>query len=513
MKKNFKKLMSLMLVAALFFTMFCISTSAVARTITLKGGTRKLNSLDFTSTLNSTLLNLDGNTYTANDPNGNPVVYTIDKENHTVTFTTDDNGYFYFPEYFFVMTGHEQNAWGTSATSNAGNYKTERRLKATSNRTYYARYDTIKYEAEFLPGADGVGTAQTISNKTYGAGVTLPDAIFTRPGYVQIGWAFEDGATQIDYALNDTSFNITENVKFYPVWQKVIYNVTQDVTRFSFGSLCEGLPVPAAQTLTITNNGNSAVSFVLPTSTAYKVTASTTTISANGGVATVTIQPKANLAVGKYEETLNFDFGVEDVNVSVNAKFVVNEHLFVNYIYNNDATYSANGTETATCFVGCGATHTRECVGSKKVYLEENNTVNGLLEEYLYHKTVNITIYGSGMDDNEGIVGKRFRPVSWYVNEILNGEFAADETNFNVKYDHGDGNFGDYTLEVKYVEEEKNADGEWVATGVEDTNVYEYSIGPSQKDEQEVVRPNMIVSIIFALFGYVMDMLTSGSLF
>ena len=40
-------------------------------------------------------------------------------------------------------------------------------------------------------------------------------------------------------------------------------------------------------------------------------------------------------------------------------------HNFVNYVYNNDATTSADGTETATCERGCGATDTRVKEGTK----------------------------------------------------------------------------------------------------------------------------------------------------
>ena len=40
-------------------------------------------------------------------------------------------------------------------------------------------------------------------------------------------------------------------------------------------------------------------------------------------------------------------------------------HEFVNYIYNNDATTTADGTETAVCEHGCGATDTRVKEGTK----------------------------------------------------------------------------------------------------------------------------------------------------
>ena len=129
MKNNFKKIMSVLLVALMICSIFSISASAAAKTVTLKGGSRKLNGETYTATLNETLLNLNGNTYT--DERG--IVYTIDKENHTITFTTEDTGYFYFPEHFFVLEGHEQAGWCNSGTSNSGNYATGRRNPPTMN--------------------------------------------------------------------------------------------------------------------------------------------------------------------------------------------------------------------------------------------------------------------------------------------------------------------------------------------------------------------------------------------
>lgn len=510
MKNNFKKIMSVLLVAVMMCTIFSISVSAATYTITLKGGSRKLNGETYTATLNEMLLNLPGNTYT--DANG--AVYTIDKDEHTVTFSTDASGYVTFPEHFFVLTGHTQSAWGTSATSNGSStYKEGRRLKVTSNKTYYARYDTAKYTAEFLPGADGEGASQTVSNKTYGASVTLPDAIFTRTGYVQIGWSLTDGSDVIEYDLNG-SFNITKDTAMYPVWQKVVFNISHDINKVTFGSICEGYSAIAAQTVTIKNNGNADVNVTLPVSSSFDVIAEgSTTIAANGGTLTVSIQPKLGLLVGSYVEALAFDFGNEDADFTVTAKFVVNDHLFVKYVSDGNATYSADGTETAECFSGCGATNSRTAEGSMKVYSADNNTADGLLTEYLYYKTVKFVAYGSGMDA-KGELSKRFRPTEWSVEDTeFKGTFDENTTDYTVKYDHGDGNFGSYVLTIKYVEEEKAADGSWVATGIEDIKEFNYSIGPSEKDNQEVVRPNMIVSILFGLMGYLIDLITSGSLF
>lgn len=44
---------------------------------------------------------------------------------------------------------------------------------------------------------------------------------------------------------------------------------------------------------------------------------------------------------------------------------VYEEHNFVNYVSNNDATCTTDGSETATCSHGCGQTDTRTDVGSK----------------------------------------------------------------------------------------------------------------------------------------------------
>lgn len=49
-------------------------------------------------------------------------------------------------------------------------------------------------------------------------------------------------------------------------------------------------------------------------------------------------------------------------------------HSFTNYIYNNDATCTADGTETAVCG-RCSETSTRTAVGSKKEHTEDGGTV------------------------------------------------------------------------------------------------------------------------------------------
>ena len=53
---------------------------------------------------------------------------------------------------------------------------------------------------------------------------------------------------------------------------------------------------------------------------------------------------------------------------------VPHEHLFENYVYNNDATCTANGTETATC--ACGEKDTREAANTMVAHTFENYVYN-----------------------------------------------------------------------------------------------------------------------------------------
>ena len=64
-------------------------------------------------------------------------------------------------------------------------------------------------------------------------------------------------------------------------------------------------------------------------------------------------------------------------------------HKFENYVYNNDATTEADGTETAICEHGCGATDTRTAVGTKlesTVAISESAADN--LVVYAYGNTI-----------------------------------------------------------------------------------------------------------------------------
>ncbi len=422
----------------------------------------------------------------------------------------------------YTRTGYTHTGWSTNKNGTTRSYTLEKSQKITKNLTLYPYWTVNKYTITFDGGEFGVGTAQT-KQVNFDKDTTAPGAIFTREGYVQTGWT----ATVIEITegpngeeiftpvvdtigLGEKIATVTGDVTYVPTWQQVVIDADVEISGTSFGSVCEDYSAPAAETITITNTGNLTLNYTLPTSDSYNLSIVSGKLALEpGATVVISVQPKVGLGVADYAETLNFACDQAKCAVSVDVSFNVAAHSFDKYISNGDATYDEDGTKTAYCTNGCGATDTIADIGSKKVFSADNNKAVGLLPEYVYHKTVRFTAFGSGMDNENPVEGsKRFLPKSWWVNDEHNGEFT-EATGYDVNYVHTD--FGQFVLVIKYVEQEMNADGEWVDTGVEDEKVFNYSIGASEKDQQEIVMPNTIVSIIFGLFTYFFELI--GGLF
>ncbi len=474
----------------------------------------------------------------------------------------------------YTRTGYTHAGWSTNARGTTKNYDLNKIQKITKNLNLYPYWLVNKYVITFAGGEFGEGTVQT-KEVNFGKNTTAPGAIFTREGFVQTGWTAtvieitegpngEEVFTPVvdEIAVGEKIATVTGEVTYVPVWTEVVIDADTEISGTNFGSVCEDYSVPEAATITITNEGNVTLNYTLPTSDTYNISVVSGTLAlAPEKSLVISIQPKAGLAIADYTTTLDFVCDQVKASFSVELSFKVNAHSFDKYVSNGDATYDADGTKTAKCTNGCGATDTIADEGSKKIYSADNNDAVGLLPEYIYHKTVRFTAFGSGMDNENVVAGtKRFRPVSWWVNDEHQGEFT-EATGYDVNYVHTD--FGNFALVINYVEEvcvcdnhgepiffceecgeltgEKcencGADAEaiicdmcedptcqnvlcedeseksfsWVTTGVEDEKVFNYSIGPSEKDQQEVVMPNTIVSIIFGLFTYFFELI--GGLF
>lgn len=420
----------------------------------------------------------------------------------------------------YTRTGYTHSGWSTNKNGTTRTYTLEKSQKITKNLTLYPYWTVNKYTITFDGGEFGEGTAQT-KTVNFDKTTAAPGAIFTREGYIQTGWTAtvieitEDGAGNEIFtpvvdtiAVGENIAKATGDVTYVPVWTQVIINTDVEISGNNFGAECESYVVPQAETITIVNSGNVTLNYTLPTSEAYNISLVSGKLAlAPEATLVISVQPKAGLTHGNYNEELVFACDQASCAVKAEFLFSVVEHSFDKYVSNGDATYDEDGTKTAKCTNGCGATDTIADIGSKKVFSADNNTADGLLPAYVYHKTVRFTAFGSGMDNENPVEGsKRYLPTSWYVNDEFNGEFT-EITGYDVNYVHTD--FGDFTLTINYIEQEMTADGEWVDTGATDTKTFDYTIGASEEDEQEVVRPNTITNIIFGLFSYFIELLSS----
>ena len=483
MKKNFKKSLAVLLAMMMIVSIASVSVYA-AFAITFQASS-----------------NADaGQTQTL-------VISGVNK-NDTIILPTKE-------ELTFTREGYDHVGWSTGSTgaTKHGDFGAEYKVTKSSAFKMYPAWAAKVFKVTYTAGANGVGD-DVVVDATYNKAIKISDAIFTREGYSQVGWALTEGGEQI-YKLSQTGVKFEEDTVLYPVWVKDVYNVEISTNSANFGSVCTGYSGIEAVKVVVTNKSNFPVTYTLPTSANYTVTASgSLTLAALSGdtaaSVTFTIQPKADLAVGMYNESLSFVSNKDVLSFDIPVKFSVNDHAFVRYESNGDATYSQDGTKTAICLSGCGATDTLPDVGSMKVFGADSNTVIGLSDAYTYHRTVRFTAYGSGTDytADETVDGaKRYVPATWFVNDEFNGTF---EESYDVTFTHT--LFGTYILTINYVEERFDAStNEWVATGETDEKIFVYTVDATAEEKQEIQMPQTIVGILFGLIEMLLSLLGIGA--
>lgn len=138
------------------------------------------------------------------------------------------------------------------------------------------------------------------------------------------------------------------------------YKISADTTALDFGSAYTGYAQPAAQTVTLTNTGNRTLTLTQPASTnSFEVGALSTTSLPVNGTATFTVQTKAGLSAGTYNETIEVT-GTEGAAVTIPASFTVKSRP--SYIPPTvseetiDAIQAADPGETVTVDLSSGST-------------------------------------------------------------------------------------------------------------------------------------------------------------
>ena len=139
-----------------------------------------------------------------------------------------------------------------------------------------------------------------------------------------------------------------------------VYGITADTTALDFGSVYTGYAQSAAQTVTLTNTGNRALTLTQPASTnRFEVGTLSTTNLAAGETATFTVQPKAGLAAGTYSETIEVT-STEGAAVTISASFTVTSRPSYNPPTVSektiDAIADAQPGETVTVDLSSGST-------------------------------------------------------------------------------------------------------------------------------------------------------------
>lgn len=418
------------------------------------------------------------------------------------------------PGAMFTREGYQQTGWSTSKTNNGTGTKlafgSTYSSTITKNVDLYPYWEAVKYVVRFEGGIYGQGTAQE-QEVAFGKTTTAPGEIFTREGYAMLGWATTEGATEVELGLNGTTEKIESDVTYYPVWLKSVYDVSVSENALKYGIECVGYSPIDVQNVTIVNEGNMALNYTIPTSANYVI--NVISGSANlqpGATLELAIKPMNNLSVGNYSENLSFVCANDDMSFDINVSFKVVNHSYGTYTSCGDATYQADGHKEAACLNGCGTMNRIIDENSMKVFGAEFNDAKGIASAYIHHRTVRFTAYGSGMDDTEDYLTTRYRPISWYVDDTFNGEFAGNqfEDGYNVTFTHT--TFGDYTLTINFVEEAKDSvTGEWVPTGEVDTKTFDYTVGATEaeQEEQDKVTAGSIFEIMFNVFKEILKML------
>ncbi len=558
MKTNFKKTLAVLLAVLMLTSVFSVTAFAVAEyTITYKPGVgvegeeyvtkstktrERLRDVTYTREgyVQAGWTTVDGGTskdynlkgyYTKKTsvvlyPYWEGVEYTVTfhPDSYTTSGTTVTRKAKYntttaLPDAIFTRDGYTQTGWSLTEGGEKA-YDIGVMSDPIKGDLHLYPYWSKKLTVAFAPGQYGAGESSS-DTLSVGETVTLKGAIYTRAGYTQIGWTTVDGGEK-EYDLYQQNVPVPEDVVFYPAWLKNVYELDVSVNKVNFGDVCADYTAPEIAEIVITNKGNVPLNVSVSSLTNYEVSLASVVEVSAGSSYTIKVQPKEALGLGDYAENFVIEVA-EDTSLirTVELNFSVSDHIYDEYKSAGEATYTKNDRLVAECVKGCGHKDYIEVPKSNKVFSVDNNDAIGLQPSYIHHRTVRFTAYGSGMDDTEDYLTTRYRPYSWYVNDEFNGEFKGNK--FEGTDEDGDGVkenlydvtfthtiFGEYTLTVTYVEETKDATGEWVATGETDTKIFDYSVGTTAEEEQEIVRPNTILNIIFGLFAKLLELLGLG---
>ena len=194
MKKNFKKSLAVLLVAMMLFSVISVSVFAATYTVT------------FQATSNAD----KGQTQTA--------TRTFSKKGEVIILPTKE-------ELTFTREGYDHIGWSTGSTGSTkhGDFGAEYTTTKAANYKMYPAWKAKVFKVTYTAGAFGVGE-DVVVDATYNKSIKISDALFTREGYTQVGWATTEGGAKV-YDLG-AKYTANEGATLYPVWADKVYTVT-----------------------------------------------------------------------------------------------------------------------------------------------------------------------------------------------------------------------------------------------------------------------------------------------
>ena len=96
----------------------------------------------------------------------------------------------------------------------------------TGDLSLYYKSKVRTYTIWLIAGDDGLDIVEPVI-KRYGEPISLPGESYTKPGYVQDGWATSLGGDKA-YDLSGT-YTANDEVELYPHWKKATYTVTYEL--------------------------------------------------------------------------------------------------------------------------------------------------------------------------------------------------------------------------------------------------------------------------------------------
>lgn len=160
-----------------------------------------------------------------------------------------------------VGTGASPIAF-TTQTNNGAERSATVTLTYTYNTNQTVKKDVTitqaapKYDITYNGGTYGTGTIDG-GKKSYGVDFTLSSSTFTRPNYIQTGWALTDGGAKA-YDLGG-SYTTNATQTFYPVWTRgiestVTYNLTTNSSSTTLDNCSSATPTSGAIVASTTIN-------------------------------------------------------------------------------------------------------------------------------------------------------------------------------------------------------------------------------------------------------------------